>query len=44
MVHSMKLEDLPEFARKYKRRGYDVRLGNGSYSLVKIWSKREPGR
>ncbi len=40
----MKLEDLPEFARKYKRRGYDVRLRNGSYSLVKIWSRRESGR
>ena len=40
----MKLEDLPEFAKPYKTKGYDVRARNGSYILLKISSHREEGK
>lgn len=40
----MKLEDLPEFAKPYKTKGYDVRLHKGSYILLKISSHREEGK
>ena len=38
----MKKEDLPEFAKPYKTKGYDVRLVRGAYQLFKISSKRVP--
>lgn len=38
----MKKEDLPDFAKPYKTKGYDVRLVRGSYQLFKISSKRVP--
>ena len=40
----MKLTDLPEFAKPYKKRGYDVRLRGGSYQLFRISSKRVEGK
>ena len=40
----MKLEDLPEFAKPYKKRGYDVRLSRGTYQLLRISSKRVEGK
>ena len=38
----MKKEDLPDFAKPYKTKGYDVRLVRGAYQLFKISSKRVP--
>ena len=32
----MKKEDLPDFAKPYKTKGYDVRLVRGAYQLFKI--------
>lgn len=40
----MKIELLPEFAKPYKTKGYDVRLVRGHYQLFKISSKRVPGK
>lgn len=40
----MKIESLPEFAKPYKTKGYDVRLVRGHYQLFKISSKRVPGK
>lgn len=39
----MRYEDLPEFARPYKKKGYDVRKQKDNYFLYKISSHREPG-
>ena len=38
----MKINDLPDFAKKYKTKGYDVRCVNGTYVLFKVSSKRVP--
>lgn len=40
----MKLKDLPDFAKKYKKKGYDVRKVLNSYQLFKITSKRIKGK
>ena len=40
----MKLEALPDFAKPFKTRGYDVRLVRGHYQLFKISSHREAGK
>lgn len=40
----MKLEDIPDFAKPYKKRGYDVRLRKGVYTLLKVTSRRVPGK
>ncbi len=40
----MKIDDLPEFAKPYKKRGYDVRFQSGSYYLYRISSKRVEGK
>ncbi len=36
----MKIEKLPDFAKPYKTKGYDVRFQHGTYMLFKISSKR----
>ena len=36
----MKLEDLPEFVKPYKVKGYDVRKRGNRYVLFKISSQR----
>lgn len=38
----MKLEKLPDFAKPFKKSGYDVRENNGTYFLYKISSRRVP--
>lgn len=40
----MKLELLPDFAKPYKTKGYDVRLVRGCYQLFKVSSKRVQGK
>lgn len=40
----MKLSDIPEYARKYKTKGYDVRLSNGKCRLFRITSERVEGK
>ena len=40
----MKLEHLPDFAKPYKTRGYDVRLVYGRYQLFRITSRRVPDK
>ena len=40
----MKKELLPDFAKPYKTKGYDVRLVRGCYQLFKISSKRVEGK
>ena len=40
----MKINDLPDFAKKYKTKGYDVRCVNGTYVLFKVSSKRVPDK
>lgn len=40
----MKLEDLPNFAKPYKKPGYDVRKSGDSYRLIKITSERVEGK
>ncbi len=40
----MKLEDLPDYAKPFKRTGYDVRKQGKTYSLYKISSHRVPGK
>ncbi len=40
----MRLDKLPEFARPYKTKGFDVRLVGNSYQLFKISSQRVPGK
>lgn len=39
----MKYENLPEFAKPYKKKGYDVRKQKDNYFLYKISSHRVPG-
>lgn len=39
----MKIDSLPDFAKPYKKKGYDVRLSGSRYQLFKIQSVREPG-
>ena len=36
----MKLDLLPDFAKPYKKKGYDIRFVNNKYQLFKISSKR----
>lgn len=40
----MKLEDLPDYAKPYKKKGYDVRKQGKTYFLYKISSKRVAGK
>lgn len=40
----MRMELLPEWARKYKRKGFDVRLKGNSYALYKVTSARVEGK
>lgn len=40
----MKLEDLPDFAKPFKKKGYDVRKQGETYFLYKITSHRVPGK
>lgn len=40
----MKLDNLPDYAKPYKTKGYDVRVKNGTYILFKISSHREEGK
>ena len=40
----MTINDLPDFAKKYKTKGYDVRYVNGTYVLFKVSSKRVPDK
>ena len=40
----MKKELLPDFAKPYKTKGFDVRLVRGCYQLFKISSKRVEGK
>ncbi len=39
----MKKEDLPDFAKPFKKSGYDVRLSGSRYQLFKITSTRVEG-
>lgn len=39
----MKPENLPDFAKPYKKRGYDVKLNRGRYQLFRITSVRTEG-
>lgn len=41
---NMKLESLPDFARPFKTKGYDVREKNGTYFLYKVTSRRVPDK
>ena len=36
----MKLENIPGFAKPYKKKGYDVRLVGGTYQLFRVSSKK----
>lgn len=40
----MKLQDLPDYAKPYKKKGYDVRKQGESFFLYKISSHRVPGK
>lgn len=40
----MKLIDLPDYAKKYKTKGFDVRLVGENYALYKITSRRVPDK
>ncbi|WP_406029901.1 hypothetical protein [Succinivibrio sp.] len=40
----MKIDLLPDFAKPYKTKGFDVRLVRGSYQLFKVTSKRVEGK
>lgn len=40
----MKLEDLPDFAKPYKKKGFDVRKSGDAYRLLRITSKRVEGK
>ena len=40
----MKYEDLPEFARPYKKKGYDVRKRKDTFFLYRITSRRVEGK
>lgn len=40
----MKLENLPDFAKPYKKKGFDVRKVGDSYRLLRISSKRVEGK
>lgn len=40
----MRKELLPDYAKPYKTKGYDIREVNGVYRLIKISSKRVPGK
>lgn len=40
----MRIDQLPDFAKPYKTKGYDVRLVRNRYQRYKISSKRVPGK
>ena len=40
----MKLELLPDFAKPFKTKGFDVRLVKNSYQLFRVTSKRVEGK
>ena len=40
----MRLENIPEFAKPYKKKGYDVRLVGGTYQLFRVSSKNVEGK
>ena len=40
----MKLENIPDFAKPYKKKGFDVRCKKGVYHLYRISSKRVEGK
>lgn len=40
----MKLEDLPDFAKPYKKKGFDVRKCGKAFRLLRISSKRVEGK
>lgn len=40
----MKLENIPDFAKPYKKKGYDVRLVGGTYQLFRVSSKKVEGK
>lgn len=40
----MKLDDLPDFAKPYKKKGFDVRKCGNAYRLLRITSKRVEGK
>lgn len=40
----MKIDDIPDFAKPYKKKGYDVRRSGSAYRLVRITSKRVAGK
>ena len=40
----MKIQDLPDFAKPYKTKGYDVKLSKNSYQLFRITSVRIEGK
>ena len=40
----MRIDLLPDYAKPYKTKGYDVRVVNGVYRLVRISSRRVPGK
>ena len=40
----MKIQDLPDFAKPYKTKGYDVMLSKNSYQLFRITSVRIEGK
>ncbi len=40
----MKLEDLPDYAKPFKKKGYDVRKQGDTYFLYKISSRRMEGK
>ena len=42
-IFSMRIDLLPDFAKSYKTKDYDVRLVRGSYQLFKVTSKRVEG-
>ena len=39
----MKIDDIPDYAKPYKKKGYDIRYRSGKYVLYKISSKRVEG-
>ena len=41
---TIKIDLLPDFAKPYKTKSYDVRLVRGSYQLFKVTSKRVEGK
>ena len=43
MRSSQKYEDLPEYARPYKKKGYDVRKRKDTFFLYRITSRMVEG-